>query len=143
MASRASDIKIENDKIILADKYSQKSILSFHSLTGSFLLLYGYKSIKEGDVDFLNITALSLGAILLLVSLLSLFTTSFSKSLEISDINYLIDKTAFTGHRSLNLKLSNGKVRQLYLEPEDIPEVKELFEINGIEEKKEVKSIQS
>ncbi len=123
MANTLENIKIKEESISINDKYMDKLLLFSSLSTSLFLLLYAYKSFNNSDVDILTIITGSLGGILLILSVSSIFRNSWQKEIDLSEIDYVQDKTAFTGHRSLILRLKNKKIKNLYLEPADIPEM--------------------
>ncbi|AWH74680.1 hypothetical protein DCS32_11085 [Dokdonia sp. Dokd-P16] len=123
MANTLENIKLKEESISINDKHMDKLLLFSNLSTSLFLLLYTYKSFNITDVDMLTIITGLLGGLLLVLSLLSIFRNSWQKEIDLSEIDYVQDKTAFTGHRSLILRLKNKKIKNLYLEPADIPEM--------------------
>ena len=121
MANTLGNIKLNESSISIHDKYMDRLLLFSNMTTAIFLLIYAYKSLN--DVDILAIITGSLGGVLLILSVLSIFRNSWKKEIGLSEIDYVQDKTAFTGHRSLVLRLKNKKIKNLYLESSDIPEM--------------------
>ena len=120
MANTLENIKLNELTISIHDKYMDRLLLFSNMTTAIFLLIYAYKSLN--DVDILTIITGSLGGVLLILSVLSIFRNSWKKEIGLSEIDYVQDKTAFTGHRSLVLRLKNKKIKNLYLESSDISE---------------------
>ena len=121
MANTLENIKLNESSISIHDKYMDRLLLFSNMTTAIFLLIYAYKSLN--DVDILTIITGSLGGVLLILSVLSIFRNSWKKEIGLSEIDYVQDKTAFTGHRSLVLRLKNKKIKNLYLESSDISEL--------------------
>ena len=121
MANTLENIKLNELTISIHDKYMDRLLLFSNMTTAIFLLIYAYKSLN--DVDILAIITGSLGGVLLILSVLSIFRNSWKKEIGLSEIDYVQDKTAFTGHRSLVLRLKNKKIKNLYLESSDISEL--------------------
>ena len=123
MANTLENIKLTEESISINDKRMDELLLFSTLSTSLFLLIYAYKRVNNTDVDILTIITGSLGGVLLILSVLSIFRVSWQKEISLSEIAYIQDKTAFTGHRSLILRLKNKKMKNLFLEPADIPEM--------------------
>ena len=123
MANTLENIKVKEESISINDKHMDKLLLFSSLSTSLFLLIYAYNRFKNTDVDILTIITGSLGGVLLILSVSSIFRISWKKEIILSEIDYVQDKTAFTGHRSLVLRLKNKKIKSLFLEPVDIPEM--------------------
>lgn len=132
MANTLENIKLKEESISINDKHMDKLLLFSNLSIALFLLIYAYKNFDNTDIDVLTMITGSLGAALLAVGVLSVFRNSWKKEIGLSEIAYVQDKTAFTGHRSLILRLKNNKIKNLYLEPADIPEMLTQFTQHNI-----------
>lgn len=123
MVNTLENIELTKECISIENNQDGKLILYSNLLTSLFLLIFTYKRLDFTNLDVLTIITGSVAIVLLLLNVISVFRISFQKEIGLSEIAYVKDKTSLTGHRSLILRLKNKKIRNLYLEPSDIPEM--------------------
>ncbi len=132
MANTVENITITKETVTIDDKTTGKYTLIINALAASVLLNMGVQYYNKQGITIAVILLIAIGFFSLAFSIYMSFKVSFKKKNSISDIIGLKDKTAFTGHRSLRLLLSNGRYRNLYLYSEDIPVVIDKMNTFGI-----------
>lgn len=132
MANTIKNIEFQNEHLKVGNKYDITTYLGL-LVPGVYFILLAFLDLYQKSVDMLSVIGGFFGGLLLLLTFRIIFRSSWAKRITISEIKYIQDRTAFTGHRSLTLKLQNSKIKNLYVEPSDIPELLAQFEKHNIE----------
>lgn len=132
MANTLKNFTITKNTVIIDDKPSGKFMLVSNTLMASFLVIMGVQYYSKQGFNLMSGLLLVIGSLLLGFSMYMSFKVSFKTNILSSEIDGLKAKTAITGHNSLRLMLKNGRYRNLYLDPSEIPAVIKALDRYGI-----------
>jgi len=133
MANRLKNFKITEDIIIIDDELGVKISPVLYVIITIFVFITGLKYYSTQGLDIISGFFLVLSFVLLVMLIQKLFKASFKTHFLSNDIIGIREMTAFTGHRSLKLLLKNGRYRDLYLEPSEIPMLIKKMSKYGVE----------